>query len=157
MHWADAEVWRTVLASAAARNDATLRSLLLHLHVVQRAFLSLWTDAALTFPDVSEFPDVERLHAWAQPYYPDARAFLDGLDDEALARPVVMPWAEDLTKHLGRAPRTPTLGETIFQVTSHSTYHRGQVNARLRTVGGEPALVDYIAWIWFGRPSAAPV
>ena len=39
------------------------------------------------------------------------------------------------------------------QVASHSTYHRGQVNARLREVGGTPPLVDYIAWIWFGRPA----
>jgi uncharacterized damage-inducible protein DinB len=48
----------------------------------------------------------------------------------------------------------------MIQVATHSTYHRGQVNARLREVGGEPPLVDYIAWIWFGRPapewSAAP-
>jgi uncharacterized damage-inducible protein DinB len=36
----------------------------------------------------------------------------------------------------------------------HSTYHRGQVNARLRELGIEPPLTDYIAWIWFGRPEA---
>jgi len=51
-----------------------------------------------------------------------------------------------------RASSTPTLAETIFQVTSHSTYRRGQVNERFREVGGEPPLVDDIAWIWFGRP-----
>ncbi len=28
-------------------------------------------------------------------------------------------------------------------------------DARLRDVGGEPPLVDYIAWIWFGRPAPA--
>ncbi|HLG57803.1 MAG TPA: hypothetical protein VI485_20835 [Vicinamibacterales bacterium] len=37
-------------------------------------------------------------------------------------------------------------------MTSHSTYRRGQVNERFREVGGEPPLVDDIAWIWFGRP-----
>jgi uncharacterized damage-inducible protein DinB len=42
----------------------------------------------------------------------------------------------------------------MFQVTSHSTHHRGQVNARLRALGGEPPLVDYIAWVWFGKPAA---
>ena len=36
---------------------------------------------------------------------------------------------------------------------SHSTYHRGQVNARLREIGAEPPLVDYIAWLWFDRPA----
>jgi uncharacterized damage-inducible protein DinB len=41
-----------------------------------------------------------------------------------------------------------------MQVISHSGYHRGQVNARLRAVDGKPTLVDYIAWIWFDRPTA---
>ena len=70
----------------------------------------------------------------------------------ALKGEVSMPWVKAFEAQLGRTLSTPTLGETIFQVTSHSTYHRGQVNARLREVGGEPPLVDYIAWIWFGRP-----
>jgi uncharacterized damage-inducible protein DinB len=74
-----------------------------------------------------------------------------------MTRPVVMPWAEEAARQRGMTPRRPTLAETVFQVTSHSTYHRGQVNARLRAVGGEPPLVDYIAWIWFGRPEPAHV
>jgi uncharacterized damage-inducible protein DinB len=152
MRWADAEVWRAVLAAPAARTDETLRKLLLHLHVVQRAFLDVWEGRPLTFPDVSEFPDVAQIQAWASPYCASATQFLDTLDSEALARPVVMPWAEEFARQLGIPPRAPTLAETIFQVTSHSTYHRGQVNSRLRAVGGEPPLVDYIAWVWFGRP-----
>jgi uncharacterized damage-inducible protein DinB len=31
-------------------------------------------------------------------------------------------------------------------------YHRGQVNTRIREVGGEPAAVDFINWIWLGKP-----
>ena len=46
------------------------------------------------------------------------------------------------------------MAETCLQVCSHSTYHRGQVNARLREIGAEPPLVDYIAWLWFERPAA---
>ena len=154
MQWADAEVWQAVLAAPAARTDETLRRLLLHLHVVQRAFLDVWQERPLVFPDVSEFPDVAQIQMWASPYYAAATAFLDALDGAALARPVIMPWAEDFAKQLGIAPVAPTLGETFFQVTSHSTYHRGQVNMRLRAVGGEPPLVDYIAWVWFGRPAS---
>jgi uncharacterized damage-inducible protein DinB len=51
-----------------------------------------------------------------------------------------------------RKPESTTIGETILQVALHSIYHRGQVNARLRALGQEPPLVDYIAWIWLGRP-----
>ena len=153
MQWADGEVWRAVLAAPAARTDEPLRKLLLHLHVVQRAFLAVWRERPLLFPELSEFPDLASVQAWSTPYYTEAVVFLDALDETSLGRPVVMPWADELAKQLGFPPAQPTLAETIFQVTSHSTYHRGQVNARLRAIGGEPPLVDYIAWVWFGRPA----
>jgi uncharacterized damage-inducible protein DinB len=157
MQWADGEVWRSVLACEAAQRDEVLKGLLLHLHVVQRAFLSVWKQQSLAFPAADEFPSLADLRAWAAPCYGEAQTFLDALDEAALAQPVTMPWAAQLAQQLGRAPGAPTLAETMFQVTSHSTYHRGQVNARLRAVGGEPPLVDYIAWIWFDRPSPASV
>ena len=155
MEWADGEVWRVVLATPGARTDETLRRLLLHLHVVQRAFLDIWQERPVAVPEESECPDAERIRAWIAPYYAAAHAFLDTVDEVALRRPVALPWLEEVERRLGRAPDQPTLAETIFQATSHSTYHRGQVNARLRTLGGEPPLVDYIAWIWFGRPAPA--
>jgi uncharacterized damage-inducible protein DinB len=154
MHWADEEVWRAVMAAPAARTDEPLRRLLLHLHVVQRAFLDVWHRRTPAFPDLADFPEAGQVQAWAAPYYAAAFGFLESLDDEALRQPVVMPWAEEFGRQLGIEPVSPSLAETIFQVTSHSTYHRGQVNARLRAIGGEPPLVDYIAWVWFGRPLA---
>jgi uncharacterized damage-inducible protein DinB len=156
MEWADEEVWRAVLPCDGACADATIQGLLLHLHVVQRAFLAVWTGRTLTFPDPAEFGSIADLHAWTATYYAEARAFIAAVDHDALSRLVVMPWASELAKELGRQPESPTLAETMFQVTSHSTYHRGQVNSRLRAVGGQPPLVDYIAWIWYGRPSPAP-
>ena len=42
----------------------------------------------------------------------------------------------------------------MLQVALHSMYHRGQINARLRDFGGNPPLVDFIAWVWLGRPAA---
>jgi uncharacterized damage-inducible protein DinB len=156
MQWADEEVWRAILTCEDACVDAAIQGLLLHLHVVQRAFLAVWKTRNLTFPDPSEFRSIAELHAWTATYYAEARAFLDAVNEDALARRVVMPWAGELAKELGRQPDSPTMAETMIQVTSHSTYHRGQVNARLRAVGGQPPLVDYIAWIWFGRPLPTP-
>jgi uncharacterized damage-inducible protein DinB len=60
---------------------------------------------------------------------------------------------ERYEQQMGRRFEAPTQTETMRQVASRSTYHRGQVNARLRELDGEPPLVDYIAWIWFGRPA----
>ena len=92
---------------------------------------------------------------WGRSYYSEAVAYLATLNDDQLSRPMPVPWATMVEKRLGRAPETTTIGETALQVALHSTYHRGQVNARLREAGGEPPLVDYIAWVWLGRP--APV
>jgi uncharacterized damage-inducible protein DinB len=154
MEWADAEVWRAVLGHEAAVDDARLKNLLTHLHVVQRGFLILWTkqsfDPASAQPSFATLGD---LRAWALTYYPESNRVLGAVDASRLKDVVEMPWARSLEAQLGRTIMMPTLGETIQQVASHSTYHRGQINARLREVGGQPPLVDYIAWIWFGRPA----
>jgi uncharacterized damage-inducible protein DinB len=152
MEWADATVWAAALSHPPAQQDARLRDLLLHLHNVQRAFLHVWTNQPLAWPKPEDFPDIASVQRWSHPVYAAGRAFFDATDPDALARPMVMPWASQLAQRLGREPQHPTLAETIFQVTSHSTYHRGQVNVRLREVGGVPPLVDYIAWVWFGKP-----
>jgi uncharacterized damage-inducible protein DinB len=155
MEWADATVWRSVLAHEGARKDSRLRDLLTHLHLVQRLFLMVWrNEPLLPIRSFGGFAEIAELRDRATSYYPDARAFLGTLDAAALTRPILMPFVPEQEKRLGTTFAVPTLAETIFQVTSHSTYHRGQVNARLREVGAEPPLVDYIAWLWFGRPEA---
>ena len=152
MAWADASVWRAALAHPSAAQDSRLRNLLLHIHVVQRAFLHVWMDRDVVFPKPDDFADIAAVQRWGHPVYAELRQYLDGLDTAALARPVVMPWVSAYEKHLGRTFSIPSLGETMFQVASHSTYHRGQVNMRLREIGAEPPLVDFIAWVWFGKP-----
>jgi uncharacterized damage-inducible protein DinB len=153
MEWADAAVWRGVLACPEAARDSSLTTWLLHIHMVQRAFLHVWTKTPVAFRKADEFPEIAAIQPWAHPYYDEAREFFATLDPAALERPVVMPWVEVYERQLGRSFGQPTLAETMFQVTSHSTYHRGQVNARLRALGGEPPLVDFIAWVWFGKPA----
>ena len=153
MEWADATVWRSVLAHDGARTDERLRNLLTHLHLVQRLFLMVWRDESmLPLKSFSQFDALTDLQSRAASYYPDLRQFLASLDAVGLTRQIRMPFVAEQEKKLGTTFPSPTLAETIMQVTSHSTYHRGQVNARLREVGGVPPLVDYIAWIWFGRP-----
>jgi uncharacterized damage-inducible protein DinB len=49
--------------------------------------------------------------------------------------------------------RPATLGESAWQVFSHTTYHRGQVATRVREIGGEPPTIDYLMWVWSGRPA----
>lgn len=153
MEWADATLWRALLAHAPAARDQRLRDLMLHLHNVQRSFLHIWTGRPANFPRPEDFGDLAAVHAWAAPIYPEMRAFIAAVQPAELARIIARPWLEEFEGRTGRRFASPTLAETIFQVTSHSTYHRGQANARLRELGAEPPLVDYIAWIWFSRPA----
>jgi uncharacterized damage-inducible protein DinB len=153
MEWADAQVWNATAPLAVSPFDERLRELLLHIHVVQRAFLHVWTGERVAFPEAQEFPTPASLRAWAEPYYRDLDRFLDTLDGVRLSEPITMPWVKHFEQRLGRGLEAPTLSETMFQVTSHSTYHRAQVNTRLRELGAAPPLVDYIAWVWFGRPA----
>ncbi len=156
MEWADATMWRSVLASDAARDDVALRELLHHLHLVQQLFLAFWTGQSplpISQRRGSEFPQLADVKLWAQPYYAEVRHLLDVGDASLLDRPLVMPWVRDYEQKLGKTFAVPSIAETMFQVVHHTTHHRAQVNARLRVVGGEPQLVDYIGWVWFGKPA----
>lgn len=153
MEWADATVWRSVLNTPTAADDERIKNYLHHIHMVQHAFVNVWREAPHSANAGSELA-LRELPEWARQCHQLAGPYLQTLSEEDLDRPLVMPWAKYLTRHLGRDPEVTTKGETILQVAAHSTYHRGQVNARLRELGAEPPLVDYIAWIWFGKPAA---
>ncbi len=61
-----------------------------------------------------------------------------------------MPRRSDYDTHTN-----PSLGQTLLQVTAHSSYHRGQVNVRLRELGVDPPMTDFIVWVWGRKPSPA--
>jgi uncharacterized damage-inducible protein DinB len=152
MEWADAAVWHSALQSADPQNDPKLRDYFYHLHLVQHAFLRIWRGEPLeaSFP---EFKDLASMLSWVRSYYPELFAFAGNLKEEDLSSAMPMPWAGRITRRLGRAPEITSIGETALQVALHSQYHRGQIGARLRECGAEPPLVDYIAWVWMGRPA----
>ena len=156
MEWADARVWAVVLATDGAERGAALRDTLLHIHGVQRAFPTMWNGQPPSMPQADQFPDLVALRQWARPCYGETAAFLEAADPSALTRPVEIPGLPQIEERLSqRLVGSPTVAETAFQVTSHSTHHRGQVNRRLRELGGEPPPVDYIAWVWVGKPIPA--
>jgi uncharacterized damage-inducible protein DinB len=153
MEWADATVWTAVLRSSSACTDEKLQGLLYHLHLVQHAFLRIWRSEPRETP-YPNFDDAVPLMRWAHDYYPQVMAELRSCTNQRISDVLPVPWAKMVEAQLGRPPGATTFGETALQVTMHSLYHRGQVNLRLRELGGEPPLVDYIAWLWLGRPEA---
>jgi uncharacterized damage-inducible protein DinB len=120
---------------------------------VQHAWLRAWRRASVdaSFPTFDDAPSVRD---WGRSYYDEIFAHLDHVTDEEAAKPMELPWAEFIEKQIGRVPASISVAETMQQIPLHSLYHRGQINARLREVGGEPPTVDYIVWIWLERPRA---
>ncbi len=153
MAWADAAVWRGVLASEPARGDRRILELLQHCHETQKAFLWIWQGVPFDQWSREEL-NAEVLARSARTNHADVMRFVDAVAADSLDARVVLPWAARVGQRLGREVHDPTLGETLLQVPSHSTHHRAQASARLRELGGEPPLTDFIAWVWFGKPPA---
>lgn len=154
MEWADATVWNAIARRDAARGDELLRERVRHSLLTQRFFLGIWTGTPLDYSEVNARPAAEELLASARGYFQALGTYVQPLNEKELQRTVDIPWASRFARSDGTMPTTH-LGETIYQVVAHSTYHRGQINTRLRELGTDPPLVDYIAWIWSGRPAAS--
>lgn len=139
MEWSDARMWTAIGNTPGAADDKRVRDLTDHLHMVQQAFLSVWKN--------------QRFEKAPSPrsFYAEAGAFIESLDDAALDGEVKLPWADRIA---GGTAQPTTLGETLVQVAMHTAHHRAQVSARIRDLGGEPPLVDFIAWLWLGKPAA---
>lgn len=153
MEWADAETWSAALAQRDAQRDQRLLQLLYHLHTVQWVYLQMWRSQQLDIPPEGGFRDISAVLAWARPYYPEVYAFLRGVDEASLRHTLAIPWAAEVKKRYGSAGDV-TLAETMMQVVLHSTYHRAQIATRIRELGGEPSVTDFVAWLWRTRPGA---
>lgn len=151
MEWADARMWDAIL-TAPDEHGPELVERLYHIHFTQRAFLQVWKGERFEPYDPSRFGTRTELYEWAMSYYPIVSGYLSELDAGRLPTPLAAPWAKLYVHQIGGPPSGTTLGETIFQVWAHTTAHRAQIGTRLRQFGVEPPLVDYIAWIWAGRP-----
>ena len=153
--WADALMWRTIPEPRAGAPDPRLRDLLFHIHYTQYAFINLWNDQPREKLDSSRFATLIEIHEWARPQYPRIQAHLASLDEAALSAPLLIPWSRFYAERVGREPAMSTVADNLMQLAAHSSYHRAQVNARLKELGIAPPMVDYIAWVWAGRPLPA--
>ena len=74
-------------------------------------------------------------------------ATLTDWDEAALAQKLRIPWFPD-------PPCILSAAEALMQAVLHTQHHRGQCMTRLKDKGGKNSNVDYIIWIWKGRPLA---
>jgi uncharacterized damage-inducible protein DinB len=73
--------------------------------------------------------------------------FLAELPESKLEEKLFIPWFKDPTFIV-------TTAQALVQVAMHSQYHRGQNATKLREAGGTPPTLDFVLWIWKGRPKA---
>jgi uncharacterized damage-inducible protein DinB len=155
MEWADSVSWKAVFSSTEAMTDSIIRERLQHIHLVQHAFLHVWRGRDFDYQQASGFSEPLSLARWGRQYHTEAAAYLAQLDEDSLNQPLVLPWAQAMVQQrFGRAAVDPILSEALMQVLLHSSYHRGQVSTRLRELGGEPPLTDFIVWVWLDKPEA---
>ena len=145
--WADAEHWNALEKWSGALEDAEIRARLHHIHLTQRAFLSIVRGEPVTIRSLGEFSDMAALKEYARQFHEEAAAFLRASAGSLLEGRVVIPWFKD-------PPIKITIAEALAQAAMHSQYHRGQNASRLRALGGEPPLTDLIVWYWKERPAA---
>ena len=152
MEWADALVWSSILASDTARGNPAMLEKLGHIHRTQQYFLKFWRGEDLTYLEMKL--SLEEELALARSWHREARTWIETLDDDALTREISAPWADRFAQRAGVERAHPTrLGETMYQVVAHTTYHRGQASTLLRQDGVTPPNLDYIVWLWIGRPN----
>ncbi len=154
MTWADASVWTSALAATAARADARLRTTLHHVHQVQHVFVQAWRGEPLSLHEPSEFQDASDLAAWGRQAHGRVLDFLMEAPAAVWSREFREPWTSRFEERMHVPAVAHTLGESVVQVLMHTAHHRGQACTRLRELGVEPPTVDFIVWLWAGRPDA---
>lgn len=154
MEWADATVWTAVLGASQAREDERIKSTFHHVHLVQQIFVQAWLGGPIAVPQVSDFMTIEHLAQWGREGHRQIAAFLRQTPEPILDRSFREPWTNQFEARLAQPAAAHTLGESIVQVVMHTAHHRGQLCTRLRELIVEPPTVDYIVWLWAGRPDA---
>ena len=146
--WADAEHWRAFEAHPPALTDKAIRERLLHIHLVQHGFL--WVTARqrgeFTFKKLEDFPSMADLKTYGQHGLVEMRERLKKTHQGRMEELIEVPWFNP--------PLKISVRHALTQAAMHSHYHRGQNATRLRELGGEPPMTDFIVWLRNGQPAA---
>jgi uncharacterized damage-inducible protein DinB len=142
--WANAVFFHT-WGKGPAREHEELRRRVGHVIGVQDGFLSVLREQAVGRPPEGPPPSFDELLARAKSCHAGLRGFADSLDPSGLTKRVRIPWFPE-------PPCVISVAEALVQVAMHTQHHRGQLMTRLKDFGGEPKNVDWIIWLWKGRP-----
>ncbi len=146
--WADAEHWRAFEAYPPALSDKAILERLLHIHLVQHAFLWITGPQTLRFEPkkLEDFPQTAHLKDYARQGHADLQKLLTAGTPDWFDESIEIVWFQPTLRLLRR--------HALMQAAMHSHYHRGQNATRLRELGSTPPTTDFITWIKDGQPAA---
>lgn len=157
--------WATTRLLAAAENLScnelhkqhgtsfgSLHGTLDHLYGAERVWLDRWKGSSPTArPSVGPTARPSDFAAAWEKIWTEQNEFLGALSDQSLDRELAY---RDLRGAAARA----SLGDLLFQVANHATYHRGQIASLLRQSGINPPATDFLVFARDVAPvSVAPV
>jgi uncharacterized damage-inducible protein DinB len=142
--WANAVFFHT-WAKSPAKDHEEMRRRVGHVVGVQEAFLAILRGAGFQPPPDGAPAFFDELKSRARTSHAGLRRFTGSLTSSALTEKVRIPWFPD-------PPCVITIPEALVQAAMHTQHHRGQLMTRLKDFGGEPKNVDWIIWLWKGRP-----
>jgi uncharacterized damage-inducible protein DinB len=149
--WADAEMWGYIEAQPGAIDDEHIAKRFRHFHSTQHAYLSLARGEQVDIPSlIKRYGDsvpMMEIKAHAIETHGEWARFLSELPESRLEEKLLIPWFNDPSSVV-------TMSQALVQVALHSQHHRGQNATRFRELGGKPPTLDFILWIWKGRPKA---
>ena len=141
------DVHRTTLESLTRLDESQKASssfqkavdLLAHVIAARRMWLFRF---GVTAEKVELFPrevKVETLLSLIEQMESDWNQYLSALSEAELHR------VFEYTSYEGKRFRN-SIGDILTQLFGHSWYHRGQIAALVRAMGGEPAVTDFVFW-----------
>ena len=110
-------------------------------HVIAARRMWLFRFGVTTDP-IELFPrdvKIETLPAVLERMESDWDQYLATITDKDLER------VFEYTSYDGKRFRN-SIGDILTQLFGHSWYHRGQIAALVRSLGGEPAVTDFVYW-----------
>lgn len=147
--WADAHFYRMWNQMSAAHEDPEILLRQAHITFVQVAFLKALQGEEVQLPKADTLiPAMVDLQARAHVNHAKLRAFVSQLDPTSLNRQVIIPFFPDPTFR-------PTVRDALMQIAMHTQHHRGQNLSRLRHLGAERLVIDWIVWIMKQKPEAS--
>jgi uncharacterized damage-inducible protein DinB len=142
----DAALLNAIRRHETAAGDHELRRLLHHILGAHRYWIHLSQGLPFSAVEESTVPDsLDLIVARYRATQEQEKVWLDRLRESDLARELETPFLPG---------RRIAIGDALMQVCMHSHGHRSQCATRLRALGGQPPVLDFIFWL---KDRPAPV